>query len=157
MVFITFKSGNQTCSKLEKTWFLLVHSKKPRSSHPKVFCTKFSEFAWRTPELESLFNIVTSLRCFHVNFAKNFKNIFERLLLKIMSIQIQLNNNGNILLKEFTHIWPNNFAILFSSKRIKRENDNFSKMQLFGWACFLHQENQVFTYHAYIIDYLYIK
>ena len=30
-------------------------------------------------------------------------------------------------------------------------------MQVFRWACFLHPENQVFTYQAYIIDYLYAR
>ena len=31
-------------------------------------------------------------------------------------------------LKQFTHISPTNFAIIFSSENIKRGNDNFFKM-----------------------------
>ena len=49
MIFIKFKSRDKTCSKIEKTWFLLINQiakkqlsewKKSSSSRPEVFCKK---------------------------------------------------------------------------------------------------------------------
>ena len=58
MIFITLKSRDKTCSKIEKTWFLLVYQKKSKSIHPKVFRKKFAEYAGKTIELQSFFKLV---------------------------------------------------------------------------------------------------
>ena len=68
-IFIAFESCNKICLKMEKTWFLLVvHFKKISKQWSKGVLKKISEFAGKTTELQSLFNIVSDLRCFHVNF-----------------------------------------------------------------------------------------
>ena len=117
-----FDTRDKTCSKIERTWFLLVHwgtkasktFEKSRSSCPEVFCTKgvktFAKFAGK----------------------------------------------HRARVSQFPHISRANFAILFSSENIKREN-------FLRQACFLHPGNQVCSYHAYIfsfcdiINYLYIR
>ena len=48
--------------------------KKSRSSRPELFC-KFPKILRKTPALESLFNRVTGLTCFHVNFAKFLRTL----------------------------------------------------------------------------------
>ena len=65
MMFVTFENRNKTYPKIEKTWFLLVHWKKPRRCRSKIH-----SFRMKTPELEYIFNIVAGLRCFHVDFEK---------------------------------------------------------------------------------------
>ena len=47
------------------------------------------------------------------------------------------------LLKQFHHISPTNFAILFSSENIKEKKAFFKKKQLFSQACFSYPGNQV--------------
>ena len=83
---------------------------KIRKQSSKGVLKKFSEFAGKTHELESLFNTVTGLRCVRVNFAKFLRapvlqNICERLFLKTMFIQIQLYNaRHNLLKKRYSQI-----------------------------------------------------
>ena len=87
-----------------------------------------------------LTGLATSLRCFHLNFVKFLRtaillNICEQLLLKIMSIRIQLYNNWHNQLQQYPYISRTNFAVLFSSKNIKRES-SFQKMQLIWTGLF---------------------
>ena len=58
MIFITVKNRNKTCSKIKKTWDLLVTRKKSKGSRQKAFCKKFTEHAGKIPELGYLFNLI---------------------------------------------------------------------------------------------------
>ena len=114
-------------------------NKKSRSSCSEVFYKRFpgKNLCW------SLFYRVTGLgpltllkkapaQCFHLNFVK-----LERLFCKtFVSVsfwksclfEFSWTTIDKNLLEEFIHIWTTNFAILFSSKNIKREKGNFSTM-----------------------------
>ena len=102
--FIAFESCNKICLKMEKTWFLLVvHFKKISKQLSKgvlkkisefagktTELKKISEFAGKTTELQSLLNIVSDLRCFHVNFYMKtplLQNIREQIFWKSCSFR----------------------------------------------------------------------
>ena len=89
-----------------------------------MFCKKYSEFTGKTLELEYLFNLVSDLRCYRVNL-ENF------LRTTVFQNYIHLDSVAQKLTQSFKTIYshsPANFAISFSSEKIKRENDNFKKM-----------------------------
>ena len=79
--------------------------------------------------------------------SKSKVKIFYFLFYFFSFIQIQLHNNWHNLLKQFIRIIR--LILLNYFHQIERENDSFWKIQLFGWAYFLHPKNQAFTYHAY--------
>ena len=75
IIFIMFESGDKTCLKMENLVSIsslggkktIKQLKKFRSSRPEMLCTQ------KTRALESLFNRVTGLMRFHVNFVRFLK------------------------------------------------------------------------------------
>ena len=63
---------------------------------------------------------------------------------------IQLYNNWHNLLKQFPRILPANSTIILSLENIKRENNNFLKMQILWSGLFSSPRKPGFAYHAYI-------
>ena len=86
----------------------------------KGILKNFSRFLGKHLSLEFLFNSYSSKVFLWESLrTPTLKNIFERLLLKIMFIWIQLYNNWDNLLEQFPHIsQANNFLTYFKRKRI---------------------------------------
>ena len=112
----------------KKNWFLLVHRVIKNSEKNEKFkrCSVkqgFFKFFAKSPEKHLYWCLFQQSyksqycifikerlqrRCFHLNFAKFsgrsiLQNFCEQLLLKIMFIWIQLNNNWQNLLQQFSH------------------------------------------------------
>ena len=73
MIFITFESRDKTCSKIEKSWLLLVHwltktvkqkQKKSTSGRPEVFCKK------------QVLKQIYKSKVFSCEFCEAFKNTY---------------------------------------------------------------------------------
>ena len=99
--------------------------KKSRKCPVRRFFSKFRKIHAQTPAVESLFNRVVGRRCFHVNSAKFLKHFWTR----SCSFGFGCVITDKICWNKFL-TYHRIILLLFTSDNIKRENNNFKKMQL---------------------------
>ena len=74
MIFITFRNLYLVSITLRVKSLTVIPKFVEFTRVPEAVVQKCSQNLQKTPKMESLFNIVTSLRCF--NFEKYFKNVY---------------------------------------------------------------------------------
>ena len=164
MIFITFKSHDKTCPKIEQKWFLLVHRVEKNSKmnktiekRPEVFCKKgiFKNFAkftgkhlcWRLFKKElqvlslyqsigTIFSHTKGLFCYFI-FIRKYQNTKRQFL-----------QNRN-------HHWRCSIKKVFLkiSQNLKKNTCVKVSFLINFIKNFLRQVNQVFAYHNHIFCY----